>query len=84
MSGLRSSRDLLETPMVIRMVLAVWKHLQMTNVITLDFSFYRSPRKSILGEALVLGLHLDVVGAGIGPEGPGSPETPSNKHYDHA
>ena len=67
-----------------QMVLAVWKHLQMTNVIMLDFSFYRSPRKSILGEALVLGLHLDVVGAGIGPEGPGSPETPSNKHYDHA
>ena len=36
MSGLRSSRYLLEAPMVIRMVLAVQKHLQITNVITLD------------------------------------------------
>ena len=36
MSGLRSSRYLLEAPMVIRMVLAVQKHLQMTNMIILD------------------------------------------------
>ena len=36
MSGLRSSRKLLDAPMIIRMVLAVLKHLQITNVITLD------------------------------------------------
>ena len=36
MSGLRSYRYLLEAPMVVRMVLAVQKHLQITNMITLD------------------------------------------------
>ena len=56
-----------------------------TNIIFLEnFYFCNFSRKSILGEALVLGLHLDVVGAGIGPEGPGSPEAPSNMHYVHA
>ena len=36
MSGVRSSRNLLEAPMVIRMVLAVWKHLKITHMIILD------------------------------------------------
>ena len=36
MSGLRSSRNLMEAPMVIRMALAVQKHLQITNMIILD------------------------------------------------
>ena len=50
MSGLRSSRYLLEAPMVIRMVLAVRKHLQITNVITLDnFNFKNFLRNQSLG-----------------------------------
>ena len=36
MSGLRSSRYLLEAPMVIRMVLAVLKHLEITKMVILD------------------------------------------------
>ena len=36
MSGLRSSRNLLEAPMVIRMVLAVQNYLQMNNMIILE------------------------------------------------
>ena len=36
MSGLGSSKNLLSAPMVIRMVLAVGKHLQVTKVIILD------------------------------------------------
>ena len=50
MSGLRSSRYLLEAPMVIRMVLAVRKHLQITNMIILDyFCFKNCLKKSIPG-----------------------------------
>ena len=50
MSGLRSSRYLLEAPMVIRMVLAVWKHLQITNMIILDnFGFKNCLKNSIPG-----------------------------------
>ena len=49
MSGLRSFRYLLEAPMVIRMALAVQKHLQITNVITLDnFDFKNCLKNSIL------------------------------------
>ena len=48
MSRLRSSRYLLEAPMVIRMVLAVQKHLQITNIILLDnFGFKNCLKKSI-------------------------------------
>ena len=51
MSGLRSSRYLLEAPMVIRMVLAVQKHLQITNMIILDnFNFRNCLKKSIPGD----------------------------------
>ena len=51
MSGLRSSRYLLEAPRVIRMVLAVRKHFQITNVITLDnFDFKNFLKKSIPGD----------------------------------
>ena len=57
MSGLRSSRYLLEAPMVIRMVLAVQKHLQMTYMIILDhFGLNNCLKKSVPGDvgALVL------------------------------
>ena len=51
MSRLRSYRYLLEAPMVIRMVLAVRKHLQITNIIILDnFGFKTCLKKSIPGD----------------------------------
>ena len=46
MSGLRSSRYLLEAPMVIRMVLAVQKHLQITNMIILDNISFKTVSKN--------------------------------------
>ena len=61
MFGLRSSRNLLEAPMVIRMVLAVWKHLQMTNVIILDnFDFKDCLKKSISGDVRAQVLQVPV------------------------
>ena len=51
MSGLRSSRNLLEAPMVIRIVLAVWKLLQITNrIILVFFGFKNHFNKSIPGD----------------------------------
>ena len=51
MSGLRSSRNLLEAPMEIRMVTAVRKHLQITNMIIPDnFGFKNCLKKSIPGD----------------------------------
>ena len=41
------------------------------------------PKKSILGHVLALALHLNVFGAGLQPDGPGCPETPSNGHNNH-
>ena len=68
-----------------QLVLAVRKHLQMTNIIMLEnFCYSNFPRKSITGDVLALGLHLAVLGAGLGPDGPGCPETPSNDQYYHA
>ena len=49
-----------------------------------NFYFYSFPRKSIPGDVLAHGLHLDVLGDGLGPDGPGCPEIPSNDQYDHA
>ena len=65
-------------------VLAVWKHLQIANIIIHDNPFYCNvPRKSIPGHVLALALHLDVFGAGLQPDGPGCPETPLNGQYNH-
>ena len=59
------------------MVLAVWKQLKMTKMIIMNnFYWYKISKNSISGEVLDLGLHLDVFGAGLGQDGPGSPETP--------
>ena len=67
-----------------KMVLAVRKHHQMAIITMLDnFYLYNFPRKLIAGEVLALGVHLDIHGAGLGPDGPGCPETPSNDQYDH-
>ena len=79
MSRLRSSRYLLEAPMVIRMVLAVQKHLQITNMITLDnFDFKNFFKKSIPGDVRAQVLQVPVGGSHGGQDGPGCPETPSD------
>ena len=81
MSGLRSSRNLLEAPMVIRMVLAVRKHLEMAIIIILnnpEQPQYKCnfSQNSVSGEVLALALHIGVFGAGLHPDGPGCPEKP--------
>ena len=84
MSGLRSSKYLLEAPMVIRMVLAVQKHLQMTNMIILDnFGFKKCPKKSISGYVWTQVLQEPVGGSHGDQGGPSCPETPLNYQYDH-
>ena len=84
MSTLRSSRNLLEAPMVIRMVLAVRKHLQITNVIILDnFCLNNCLKKSIPGDVGAQVLQEPVGGSHGDQDGPGCPETPSNYQYDH-
>ena len=84
MSGLRSSRYLLEAPMVIRMVLAVQKHLQMTNMIILENCDLKNCfKKSIPGDVGAQVLQEPVGGSHGDQDGPGCPETPSNYQYDH-
>ena len=84
MSVLRSSRYLLEAPMMIRMVLAVQKHLQMTNRIILDhFGLNNCLKKSIPGDVRAQVLQKPVGGSYGDQDGPGCPETPSNYQYDH-
>ena len=64
MSGLRSSRNLLEAPMEIRMVTAVRKHLQITNMIIPDnFGLKNCLKKSIRGDvrAQVLQVEAPIV-----------------------
>ena len=79
MSGLRSSRNLLEAPMVIRMVLAVRKHLQITNMIMLDnFDFKNCLKKSISGDVRAQVLQEPVGGSHGDQDGLGCGETPSN------
>ena len=66
------------------LVLAVQKHLQVTNNIMLDnFYNYNFPRNKSLGKSLLV-LHLGVLGAGLGPDGPCCPETTLNDQYHHA
>ena len=79
MSGLRSSRYLLGAPMVIRMVLAVRKHLQITNMIILDnFGFKRCLKNSIPGDIRAQVLQVPVGGSHGDKDGPGCLETLSN------
>ena len=64
MSGLRSSRYLLEAPMVIRMVLAVRKHLKMTKVNILDnFDFKIFSKKTFPGHVQAQVLQEPVCGS---------------------
>ena len=70
--------------MVIRMVLAVWKHLKMTNVIILDnFDFKIFSKKTFPGHVRAQVLQVPVGGSHGDQDGPGCPETPSNYQYDH-
>ena len=83
MSGLKSSRYLLEAPMVIRMVLAVQKHLQITNMIKLDiFGFKNCLKKSIPGNVQAQVLQEPVGGSLGDQDRPGCPETASNYQYN--
>ena len=67
-----------------QMVLAALKHLKIAKIIILNNVFYCNfPKKSIPGHVPALALHLDVFGAGLQPDGPGCPETPSNSQYNH-
>ena len=84
MSGLRSSRNLLEAPMVIRMVLAVRKHLQITNVIMPNnIDFKSCLKKSIPVDVRAQVLQVPVGGSHGDQDGPCCPETPANEYYDH-
>ena len=66
--------------MVLRMVLAVQKHLQITNVITLDnFDIHNFLKKSIPGDVRVQVLKVPVGGFHGDQDGPGCPETPTNE-----
>ena len=65
--------------MVIRMVLAVQKHLQITNMIKLDnFDFKNFLKISMPGDVQAQVLQVPVGGSHGGQDGPGSPETPSD------
>ena len=84
MSGLRSSRYLLEAPLVIRMVQAVQNYLQMNNIIILDhFGLNNCLKKSIPGDVRAEVLQVPVGGSHGDQDGPGCPETLSNHQYDH-
>ena len=83
MSGLRSSRYLLEAPMVTRMVLAVRKHLQIINMIILDnFGFKNCPKNSMPVDVRAQDLQVPVGGSLGDQDGPGCPETPSSHQYN--
>ena len=84
MSGLRSSRNLLEAPMEIRMVTAVRKHLQITNMIIPDnFGFKNCLKKSIPGDVRAQVFQVLAKGNYGDQDGPGCPETPSDDQYNH-
>ena len=77
LSGLRSSRNQLEAPMVIRMIMAVRKHLQITNITTLkNFGLKNCLKKSISGDVQAQVLQVPVGGSHGDQEGPWCPETP--------
>ena len=84
MSGLRSSRYLLEAPMVIRMVLAVRKHLQITNMIILDNCSFKNSLKKAIPEDIRAQVLREPIGGSHGEQdGPGCLETHSDYQYHH-
>ena len=74
MSRLRSSRKLLDAPMIIRMVLAVRKHLKIINVISLDnFDFKNFLKKRMPGDVQTHVLQVPVGGSRGDQDGHGCP-----------
>ena len=70
--------------MVIRIVLAVWKHLQITKrIILVYFGFKNCVKKSITGDVQAQVLQVPVGGTHGDQDGPGCLETPSNYQNDH-
>ena len=70
--------------MVIRMVLAVRKHLQITNMIILDnFGFKNCLKNSMPGDVLAQVLQVPVGGSHGDQDGPGCLKTPSDDQYNH-
>ena len=69
--------------MVLRMVLAVQKHLQITVMITLEnIGFKNCLKKSIPGDVRAQVLQVPVGGSHGDQDGPGCLETPSDYQYD--
>ena len=80
MSWLRSSRNLLVAPTVIRMVLDVSKHLKTTHlIIPNSFCFKNCLKKSIPRDVQAYVLQESVGGSHVDQDGPCCPETPSNE-----
>ena len=70
--------------MVIRMVLAIWKHLQMTKVIILDnFDFKIFSKKIFPGHVRAQVLQEAFGGSHGDQDGPGCLKTPSDDQYNH-
>ena len=66
------------------MVLAVRKHLQITNMIILDnFGFKNCLKKSIPGDVRAQVLQEPVGGSHDDKDGPGCLETPSDEQYNY-
>ena len=65
--------------MVLRMLLAVQKHLQITNMITLDnFDFKNFLKRSMPGDVQAQVFQVPVGGSHGDQDGPGCLETPAN------
>ena len=73
--------------MVIRMVLAVLKHLENTKTIKMiildNFGLKNCLKKSFPGDVWAQVLQVPVGCSHGDHDGPGCPETPSNYQYDH-
>ena len=84
MSGLRSSRNLLAAPKVIRMILDVRKHLKTTHLIVPNyFCFINCLKKATPWDVRAQVFQVPLGGSFGDQEGQGCPETHSNYQYDH-
>ena len=86
MSGLRSSMHLSGShgDQDVRLMMAVRKHLLITNMIILNkFGFKKCLKNSIPGNVRAQVLQELVGGSHGDQDGPDCPETPSNYQYDH-
>ena len=76
-------QELVGGSMVIKMVLAVRKHLQITNMIILDNFVQNCLKNSIPGDVPAQVLQVPVGGSHGDQDGPGCAETPSDDQYNH-